>query len=89
MDYSQIDVDDLIKIGSCFSCTPINIPLVTKKHHASLFISDEVNQILDETTPLGNETKKSPMSMASPRESLGCYDYWTRHDHGPIYSSYW
>lgn len=68
MDYSQINLNYLIETVLCFSYTPNNLPQITKRHLGSPSISTDVNQILHEITPLRDETKKYPMSLALPME---------------------
>lgn len=64
MDYNQVNLGDLIKIGLCFSCTLNTLPHATKKHHTLPTISDEVNQIPSDT-PSAKKTKKSKAFHAS------------------------
>lgn len=68
MDYSQINLNYLIETVLCFSYTPNNLLQITKRHLGSPSISNDVNQISHEITPLRDETKKYPMSLASPME---------------------
>lgn len=53
MDYSQIEIDELIETRSCVSSTPNILLPITQKDTASLTISDEVNQMPHRTTPSG------------------------------------
>lgn len=45
MDYNQVDLDDLIEMGSYFSYNSNTFMHATKKHPTSLTISDEMNQM--------------------------------------------
>lgn len=71
MDYSQVDMDDLIETWSCFSYT-LNIALsvtkklsIIKKHPIFSTLSDKVNQ-MPPNTYLGRKIKKSRAFHASP-----------------------
>lgn len=62
MDYSQVDMDDLIETWSCFSYT-LNIALsvtkklsIIKKHPTFSTLSDKVNQ-MPPNTYLGRKSR--------------------------------
>lgn len=66
MDYTQINLANLIETSSCFSYISNTLPRVTKKHLTSPTISDKVNQVPHDDTLLGKKTKKSKVFHVSP-----------------------
>lgn len=60
MNYTHVDLDDLIEMRSSFSYTLNTFPKDKKNHLVSPSLSDKVNQIPQLSTPLGRQTVRSP-----------------------------
>lgn len=68
MDYSKVDLDGLIEMGPCFSCT-LNTLLKDKKGHPiSPLLHDEVNQVPQLPTLLVEQNVGSPNIPTSMME---------------------